>query len=56
MHQNFVFSPHKLETIDGTDLGLTRARTWRRACIELGATFDRVVRAKVEVLTGEAPW
>jgi hypothetical protein len=50
-HQNFdpaVFG--------GTTLHLPQVRLWRRACVGLAKSFDRVMYAHLLTITGTPPW
>jgi hypothetical protein len=39
-----------------TELTLSEVREWRRACNALALDFDRVARAYLISITGQAPW
>jgi hypothetical protein len=39
-----------------TELTLSEVRAWRRACNALALDFDRVARAYLTGITGQAPW
>lgn len=39
-----------------TELTLSEVRAWRRACNALALDFDRVARAYLIGITGQAPW
>jgi hypothetical protein len=51
VHQKF--DPAKLGNIK---LGLAQVRRWRVACRRLATAYDRVMRAHIFSITGEAPW
>jgi hypothetical protein len=51
-HQNF-----DLAVLGGTtNLRLAQVQRWRRGCNRLALSFDRVVRAYVQSVTGTSPW
>lgn len=55
-HQDFVFSTQQQTLLSGTSVTLAWARRWRSACEGLAQTFDSVVGARVQALTGRSPW